>query len=80
MPQRVVDAAKDPQRSGSKHSPSVVDPVMSAKNRDELALLQGPVTDSGAAGRAEPPPASTAAEQRRHAPSTPTLEAYATNG
>src|SRR5437660_2322900 len=65
------------QRSGSKRSPSVVDPVMSAKRT--VTSLRSSITLSPiAAPQAgqKRAPAGTAAAQFGHPPSTATLEAY----
>src|SRR5256886_5026994 len=65
------------QRSGSKRSPRVVDPVMSAK-RTVTSLRSSSARSPTAAPQAgqKRAPAGTAAEQRGHARSTPTNEAY----
>src|SRR5207244_12777423 len=65
------------QRSGSKRSPRVVDPVMSAK-RTVTSLRSSIARSPTAAPQAgqKRAPAGTAAEHRGHAPSTTTFEAY----
>src|SRR5207245_5497780 len=65
------------QRSGSKRSPRVVDPVMSAK-RTVTSLRSSITLSPTAAPQAgqKRAPAGTSAEQRGHAPSTTTFEAY----
>src|SRR6266566_308551 len=65
------------QRSGSNRSPSVVDPVMSAKRTVtsfRSSIARSP-TAAPQAGQKRAP-AGTAAEHREHPPSTTTFEAY----
>ena len=68
------------QRSGSKRSPSVVEPVMSAK-RTVTSLRSSMARSASAAPQAgqNRAPAGTAVEQRGHAVSTATIEAYTAN-
>src|SRR5207248_9084559 len=65
------------QRSGSNRSPSVVDPVMSAKRTVtsfRSSIARSPIAAPQAGQNRAP--VGTEAEQRGHAPSTATIEAY----